>query len=91
MTREVLLHPSALKTFRALPEQERSRVREALRRAVEDPFRKRSGADIRKLKGTHGRQDLYRVRVGELRIVYAVEDDVVLVSDLFRRGEGYDV
>lgn len=91
MTREAFLHPSALKTFRALPEQERTRVREALARVAEDPFRRRSGADIRKLKGTHGRQDLYRVRVGELRVVYAVEDDAVLVTDLLRRGEGYDV
>lgn len=91
MALEVLLHPSALKAFQALLEQERARVREALARVAEDPFRKRSGADIRKLKGTHGRQDLYRVRVGELRVVYAVEDDAVLVTDLFRRGEGYDV
>lgn len=91
MAFRVLLHPKALKALRGMPPQDRRRVEAALRRLGEDPHTPRSGADIKRLKGTHGREDLYRLRVGEYRAVYAVAGRQVLVTDLFPRGSGYDV
>lgn len=91
MTREVLLHPSVVDTLEDLPAASRERIEDALARLGEDPFTARSGADVRKLTGTQGREDLWRLRVGDWRAVYAVEGDEVLVTDLFRRGEGYDL
>jgi len=41
------------------------------------------------LKGTKGREDLYRLRIGDYRAVYAVEGDAVLVTEIFLRGKGY--
>ena len=45
-------------------------------------------AGCRKLKGT---DDIYRVRVGDYRILYQVRDDVllVLVVSVRKRGEVY--
>ena len=56
-----------------------------------DPFTPRLGADIERLRGTNGRQDLFRLRVGKFRAVYAVVKREVLVTDLFERGAGYEV
>ena len=44
--------------------------------------------DIKKLKGkTH---DVYRLRIGEHRFVYFVDDEIVWVQNAFRRERGYD-
>jgi mRNA interferase RelE/StbE len=78
-----------VKTLGGINPQLRSRIIRVLRTLRTDPFQSRSGADIVRLKGTKGRQDLFRLRVGEYRAVYAVENNVVYVSDLFHRGKGY--
>jgi len=87
----VLLHPKALKALRSMAPKEAARVRRGLRALEGDPFTPRSGADIRRLRGTVGRQDLFRLRIGRYRAVYAVAGKEVLVTDLFERGAGYDV
>ena len=56
----VLLHPKALKALRGLPPDDRGRVKRAFRALEADPFRPRPGADIKRLRGTKGRQDLFR-------------------------------
>lgn len=91
MAFEVLLHPDAQKALSKYGSKQRQRIKAALRSLADDPFTARSGADIRKLKGTKGRQDLYRLRVGRYRAVYAVEGHEVLVTKIFERGEGYDI
>lgn len=90
MPYRLLLHPHVHKALAALTSAERTRAKAALRKLEADPRTARSGVDIKKLKGTQGRQDLYRLRIGELRAVYAVEGRDILVTDLFRRGEGYE-
>ncbi|MEA1985546.1 MAG: type II toxin-antitoxin system RelE/ParE family toxin [Euryarchaeota archaeon] len=45
--------------------------------------------DVKKLKGTKGRKDLYRLRIGEYRAIYEVEDDNVYVLEVMLRGRGY--
>lgn len=91
MPRRVSLHREANKAFRKLSAAERRRVRDSLLRVAQDPFTARAGADIKRLKGTRGREDLFRIRIGELRAIYAVEREEVLVTQIFRRGEGYEV
>ncbi len=41
------------------------------------------------MKGTKGRQDLYRLRIEEYRVIFAIEDDVVYVLEIIPRGHGY--
>lgn len=89
--REVLLHPEVVQALEELGDDERARIEDALGALAGDPFTPRSGADIKKLRGTGGRQDLYRFRIGDWRAVYAVEGDEVRGPALFRRGEGYDI
>ena len=82
---EVRVHPQVKKYLDESGEKER--LKEGLRKLGDDPFTSRSGADIKKLNGkTH---DLYRLRIGEHRFEYFVEDEVVWVQKAFRREKGY--
>lgn len=86
----MLLHRDARKFLDRMHRTERKRIENAMQVLEMDPFTPRSGADIKRLKGTRGRQDLFRLRVGKWRVVYAVEGAVVLVTDVWERGHGYD-
>lgn len=89
MTFQVLLHPAVRKTLSSVPDDDRQRIKTALGRLAEDPVTTRSGVDIKRLTGTRGRGDLFRLRIGTYRAVYAVDGNEVLVTDLFRRGRDY--
>jgi mRNA interferase RelE/StbE len=89
MPYEVKLHREVAKTLAGMPPKLRSSIIGALRTLQMDPFQRRSGTDIIRLKGTKGRQDLFRLRIGDYRAIYAVEGKVVYVTDLFHRGKGY--
>lgn len=82
---EVRVHPDVSKYLDQSGEKDR--LRGALSRLGEDPYTARSGADVKKLKGKH--HDLYRLRVGNHRFEYFVENDVVWVQSAFSRGRGY--
>ena len=78
------LRPAALRSLRKLDPQIRRRVQGAIALLADDP--RPPGA--RKLKG----RDAFRVRVGSYRMIYAVEDDVLLVVvvTLGHRSDVYD-
>lgn len=71
----------AEKFIRKLPRQDEERVLRAI-------YRLPDGEDIKKLKGHEG---LMRLRVGDYRIIYRVDNGrlVVLVVDAGNRGEIY--
>jgi mRNA interferase RelE/StbE len=66
---------------------EQKRVKKALAELEVDPYRPRPKADIKRLRGP-GR-DLYRQRVGDLRIIYAVEGEDVKVVKIVPRSKAY--
>jgi mRNA interferase RelE/StbE len=86
---KVQLHRVVTKTISRMNPQERSRIVAALHTLETDPYKPRTSADIIRLKGTKGREDLFRLRVGDYRVVYAVQGKTVFVTDLFHRGRGY--
>ncbi len=83
---KIMVHPRVRKYLNASSEKEY--LVKHLKELDEDPFKTRSGADIKKLKGK--RHDLYRLRVGEHRFEFFVEEDTVWIDNAFRRGKGYD-
>ena len=80
---EVRLHPDAARAFRRLHGRLRERIRVAIDALAVNP----RPAGVVKLAG---RGD-YRARVGDYRIVYAVDDDerLVLVARIAHRREVY--
>ena len=89
MTFEVVVSESAIKQIRKLEQQTINRIRKQLQVLKEDPFQKRSGADIKKLKGFRN-PELYRLRIGDYRLVYVVIGDTVKITEVFHKGKGYD-
>ena len=82
---QVQVHPRVKKYLDECGENDR--LKEGLGRLGEDPFTSKSGLDIKNLKGkTH---DVYRLRIGEHRFEYFVEDGIVWVQNAFRRVRGY--
>jgi len=79
----VLIKPSAVKEIEVIPTKDRRRLAERIQALGTEP--RPTGCE--KLSG----QDRYRVRQGDYRIVYGVDDDrrVVRVVKVGHRGEVY--
>lgn len=83
------LSKTAIKQLELLDKKLQERVKSAIRELEEDPFRPRPKADIKKLYKLTKHQ-LYRLRIGNYRIAYAVENSYVKVAKIFPRGKGYE-
>lgn len=90
MVYQVKLHREVAKSLSKMPPKLRSIIIiEKLRALEEDPYTARSGADIVRLRGTRGREDFFRLRIGDYRAIYAIHENCVYVTDLFQRGRRY--
>ncbi|WP_309617598.1 type II toxin-antitoxin system RelE/ParE family toxin [Salinibacterium sp.] len=72
MTYRIELRPAAIRALKRIDHQDRDRIRGAIALLGEDP--RPPGA--RALQGRPG----LRVRVGNYRIIYTIQDDVLLVA-----------
>lgn len=79
---KIIIKKKAKKFIDKLPKNERLRVAKAIEQLP-------NGEDIKKLKG---HSDLLRLRVGDYRIIYAVDNGelIVYVIDVGNRGEIYN-
>jgi mRNA interferase RelE/StbE len=75
---------SAAKEFRALPAHIKQRIGLTIDSLYNNPF----PTGVKKL---HGHKRLYRVRVGQYRVVYEIDDQrkLVLVKRIRHRREAY--
>ena len=83
MAYRVVITPAANRAIARLPATVRRRIADRLAALAENP---RPAGSI-KLAG----EDTYRIRVGDYRIIYAIEDDrlIVLVIDVGHRRDIY--
>lgn len=57
-------------------------MKKRLREAIEKiPF-----GDIKKLQGI---ENGYRLRVGDLRVLFSIEDDTIYIENIIPRGQAY--
>jgi len=84
----VLLSQTAVSQLSLLDSKQKKRVKDALLGLEDDPFRRRSGVDIKKLV-THDEPPLYRLRVGDYRAIYFVADYEIKVTEIIHRSKGY--
>ena len=71
MTYEIRIRPAAVRALRAIARADRERVQAAIALLAQDP----RPPNARRLTGRPG----YRVRVGDNRILYTVDDGVLLI------------
>jgi mRNA-degrading endonuclease RelE of RelBE toxin-antitoxin system len=74
---EIVLAPQAVRELRALPARLRAEVRDALETHLRHEPRKVSKSRIKRLRGL--RQPQFRLRVGDIRVFYDVENEAVEV------------
>lgn len=86
---KVLISKTAIKQLESLDRDARERIKTALRELEMSPFDPRPKADIKKLQKIT-KHVLYRLRVGNYRIVYSVENTDVKVAKIFKRELGYE-
>jgi mRNA interferase RelE/StbE len=85
MAYRISFKPAAQRQLRKLPRQAQARLFERIEKLAGDPY----PPGVKKLKA---KIDLFRVRVGDYRIIYTVQDDrfVVLVVRIGDRRDIYD-
>ncbi len=86
-TYEVLLSTTAAKEFKSLQKMEQNRIREKLNDLVKDPYNNSHRLDTKKLTGTS--RIYYRLRVGDYRIIYLLDEDRIKVVRIATRSDAY--
>jgi mRNA interferase RelE/StbE len=81
----VNIHKEVAKYLNSLDPRTKEKIVEGLKVLDNLPVE----GDVKKLKGTKGRRDLYRLRIGEYRAIYHVENNNVYVLEIILRGKGY--
>lgn len=89
-TYEVLLNPRAVDELKKLHREVAERVKEGLGRLRVNPTKARSGVDVKHLAGTSDPK-LYRLRVGEYRAIFWVDEKrgEVFVEKVVPRRRAY--
>jgi mRNA interferase RelE/StbE len=72
MSYQIEFEKQAAKQFKALSELVQQRILPKIDALASDP----RGIGAVKLAGT---EDLYRIRVGDYRIIYSIQDDLLLI------------
>lgn len=84
---KLIVRPKAEKNFSRLPQKLQLRILKSLKKLETDPFQQ--SLDIKKLVGT---KKSFRMRVGELRVVYEMDTtskEIFVVDIDFRRTTSY--
>jgi mRNA-degrading endonuclease RelE of RelBE toxin-antitoxin system len=90
MSFTVMLSPSAKEYLDGLDKKRVKNIKKHLKELEKDPFKPRAACDIDIVAGS-GRLPMYRLRMGEFRAVYFVEEHAVFVTELFpkKRDSAY--
>ena len=83
---KVFPHKKAVKYYESLDDKTAKRINKAIEVINRNPL---EGPHIKRLRGTHGGK--YRYAVGDLRIVYRVneEEKIILIEAIGPRGDIY--
>ncbi|MFP4185701.1 MAG: type II toxin-antitoxin system RelE family toxin [Thermoplasmata archaeon] len=87
---DILLNPKAQKELSKFSSDISERVKEKLGELSRSPIESKSGKDVKKLAGTSD-PELYRLRIGEYRAIYWVDEKEkeVLVEKIAPRKKVY--
>lgn len=79
---QVKYHKKAVKFINSLSSQDKQRIKQAINNLVVNP----SICDIKPLQGY---KDLYRLRVGNYRIIYTKDNTILFIANIGSRGDIY--
>lgn len=79
---QVKYHKKAVKFINSLSQQDKQRIKSAIQNLLTNPLK----CDIKPLQGY---KDLYRLRVGNYRIIYTKDNTILFIADIGNRGDIY--
>ncbi len=82
---EIMLHPKVKKFI--TESREKERIIKHLKKLAKDPYISKTNMDIKKLKGK--KHNLYRLRIGDFRFEYLIDDEKIWIDNAFKREKGY--
>ena len=85
---KVFLSRTAVSQLKTLNKKLEERIKSGIKNLENGPFLSRSGADIKKL-GSKNNPPLYRLRIGDYRVIFFVIDKEVKVTEIIPRNKGY--
>jgi mRNA-degrading endonuclease RelE of RelBE toxin-antitoxin system len=85
---DVFLHEKAEKFLDMLDSKTRISIKDHLKMLSKDPYSR--ALDTKKLKGIGKKPYIFRLRVGNYRIIYFIQQNEILVTDIVRRETGYN-
>jgi mRNA interferase RelE/StbE len=82
---KVVFQKSAFKEYQALPQKIRDKIDEVLEMLSINPL-----AEILKFKKIRGKENCYRIRIGDYRVIYSPQDETLVVR-VIKIGHRRDV
>jgi len=84
MKYQLFIKPSASKEAQQIPKKKKEKIRTEILKLSENPRPK----GVRKLKG---REDVYRIRISEYRVLYTIDDKKkkIRILSILSRKEAY--
>jgi len=79
---EIKYHKRAVKFINSLPIKERQRIKEGIYKMIESP----SMCDIKTMEGY---AELYRLRIGQYRVIYTKDNIILFIIDVGNIGDIY--
>ncbi|MBD3282779.1 type II toxin-antitoxin system RelE/ParE family toxin [Candidatus Pacearchaeota archaeon] len=80
-----MVHPRVRKFIDESGEKEK--IKKHLKKLSSDPYHSKSKVDIKKLKGR--KHDMYRLRLGDYRFEYFIDEEKIWIDNAFKRERGY--
>lgn len=84
---KILVSQTAAKELKGLDESVQSRIKEKLIELAQDPSNNSGRLDVKKLSAT--RRNYCRLRVGEFRIIFFIEEMAIKVVRIANRSDVY--
>ncbi|OYT29473.1 cytotoxin [Thermoplasmatales archaeon ex4572_165] len=88
MTYSVLVSRTFQRTFQKLPKNMQDKIRKHLQEQKEDPVTSRPHCNHKELQDTNTKK--YRLRIGDYRIIYSINNKRINVIELIKREVGYN-
>ncbi len=86
---KVVLLEGPLETIRSLAPETKRRIKKAILSIPDDPTGDLRALDIKRLRGHDEPRPIYRLRIGDWRVVYRIVAGRIEVVRVFPRSEGY--
>ena len=87
MNYKVLVSRTFQKKFYQLQKNIQNLIKKTLKELEKDPYTTRPKCDIKLLKDTRPKK--YRLRIGDYRVIYVINQKEIKIIDLLKREAGY--